>query len=127
MAEGRTKAYYESDILLMNDGLAGATPGAPIDAQFVVDVPNNLFLQTEIGWDVVAPHPTGPQGIKLPKRVRPRHAVGVTATGRRIRVTIATLAASLWRNPTGTWTYIDNFGATQTATVTGFVGEAATV
>jgi hypothetical protein len=127
MAEGRTKAYYESDILLMNDGLAGATPGSPINAQFVVDVPNNLFGQANLAWNAVAPIPTGPTGIKLSKRLRPRHAIGVTSTGRRVRVIVPHTSASLWRNPAGTWTFIDNFGATITATVTGFVGEAATV
>jgi hypothetical protein len=127
VAEGRTKVYYESDILKMNDGLAGGTPGAVIDGQFVVDVPNNLVGQAELGWSATAPTPTGPLGIKLPKRLRPRHAVGVNSTGKRVKANIATLAASAWGNAGLTWTYIDNFGATQTATVTGFVGEAATV
>jgi len=122
VAEGRTKVYYESDILTMFD-----STGATINAQFVVDEPNNLVAQAELGWSAAPPSAIGPAGIKLPKRVRPRHAVGVNATGKRIKVLIATLAATLWRNPVGTWTYIDNFGATQTATVTGFVGEAATV
>jgi hypothetical protein len=122
MAEGRTKVYYESDILTMFD-----STGATINAQFVADEPNNLVAQAELGWSSTPPTVLGPEGIKLPKRVRPRHAVGISSTGKRVRVLIATLAATLWRDPTGTWTYIDNNGATQTATVTGFVGEAATV
>jgi len=122
MPEGRTKVYYQSDLLTMFD-----STGAAIGAQFVADQPNNLVAQAELGWSATAPVPAGPLGIKLPKRVRPRHAIGVNATGKRVRVIIATTTATLWRNPVGTWTYIDNFGATQTATVTGFVGEAATV
>lgn len=122
MAEGRTKAYYQSDILTTFDN-AGATQ----KAEFVVDVPNNLFAQAELDWSTTT-HTAGiPTGIKLPKRLRPRHAIGVNTLGKRVRVLIATTAATLWGNATGTWTYIDNFGATQTATVTGFVGEAATV
>ena len=122
MAEGRTKAYYGSDILKT----AKTTDGTPTPAAFVVDVPNNLQAQAELGWVTSVPNDASP-GIKLPKRLRPRHAVGVSSTGKRVRVLIADTGASLWGDATGTWTYIDNNGATQTATVTGFVGEAASV
>jgi len=122
MAEGRTKAYYVSDILK----LASTVDGSSIAGAFVVDVPNNLFVQTGLAWSATAPTGSSP-GIKLPKRLRMRHAVGVNTAGKRVKVHVATLTASLWGNATGTWTYIDNFGTTQTATVTGFVGEAATV
>ena len=122
MAEGRTKAYYVSDILTVFDDTGAGAP-----AQFVVDVPNNLVAQSAaLGWSTTPPT-TVPSGIKLPKRLRPRHVVGVNSTGKRVRATVATLTADLWATPGGTWTYIDNFGATQTATVTGLVGEAATL
>lgn len=122
MAEGRTNVYYVSDILKT----ATVGTGAPIAAAFVTDVPNNLVAETELGWATTPPTGT-PPGIRLPKRLKPRHAIGVNTAGKRVRVIIATLAASLWGDATGTWTYIDNAGATQTATVTGFVGESATV
>jgi uncharacterized protein affecting Mg2+/Co2+ transport len=57
----------------------------------------------------------------------PRHAIGVDATGHRVSVTIADVGADLWTGVATTWTFIDNNGGAQTATVTGLVGEAATV
>lgn len=121
MAEGRTKVYYVSDIVKVFDDT-----GSNAFAAFVVDVPNNLVAQSNLGWSATVPAGL-PPGVKLPKRVRPRHAVGVNSGGKRVKATIATVTSTLWANATGTWTYIDNNGATQTATVTGFVGEAATV
>jgi len=122
VAEGRTKVYYESDILKMFD-----STGAVVDGQFVVDEPNNLVAQAGLGLSATPPSALAPLGIKLPKRCRPRHMVGVSSTGKRVRVIVGKLSASDWGNASATWTYIDNFGGTQTATVTGFVGEAATV
>lgn len=122
MAEGRTKAYYVSDILKM----ASTVDGSSIPAAFVVDVPNNLFAQAELGWSATPPTGT-PPGIKLPRRLKMRHGVGVNSSGKRVKVNIATASASLYGDATGTWTYIDNFGATQTASATGYVGESATV
>lgn len=117
MAEGRTKASYQSDLITAFNSL-----GATVPAEFTIDVPNNLFLQAEFGY-VAAP--AGQH--RLPKRLKPRHVVGATATGRKVRANVATTAATLWTGAASTWTYIDNFGATQTATVTGRVGEAATM
>lgn len=122
MAEGRTKAYYVSDILKT----ASTADGSAIAAAFVVEVPNNLFAQAELGWSASPPANT-PAGIKLPRRLKMRHGVGVNSAGKRVRVNIATPTATLFGNPAGTWSYIDNFGGTQTATATGYVGEAATV
>jgi len=64
---------------------------------------------------------------RLPKRLRPRHAVGVNPGGKRVRVTVMNVTATLWTRVASTWTYIDNFGGSQTATVTGLVGEAVTL
>lgn len=121
MAEGRTKAYYQSDILTVFDD-----SGAGVKAQFQVDVPNNLFAQAAaLGW--AGPDATKPTGLKLPKRCTPRHVVGTTPTGKRVRAIVATTAANLWATPGGTWTFVDNSGATINATVTGLVGEKATL
>lgn len=121
MAEGRTKVYYKSDLVPMFD-----STGAAIDGQFVVDMPNNLVAEASLGWSASPPSALGPTGIRLPKRIRPRHAVGVSPAGKRVRAVVATTAADLWTGTATTWTYIDNFGATITATRTGLVGEAAT-
>lgn len=109
MARGRTLATYNTDIHFL-------------PAQVNIDVPNNLFAEASLGWTAATAG-----APRSPRRMTPRHAVGVDATGHRVRVTIASTGADLWTGVANTWTYIDNFGATQTATVTGLVGEAATV
>ena len=109
MARGRTLATYATDLHFL-------------PAHFNVDIPNNLFAEASLGWTAATAG-----APRSPKRVTPRHAVGVDATGHRVRVTIATTAADLWTGVASTWTFIDNNGAAQTATVTGLVGEAATV
>lgn len=121
MAEGRTKVYYVSDIIPAFDNT-----GAGVPAQFLMSIPNNLVAEAALGWSPT-PANGGPTDIRIPKRIRPRHAIGVNATGKRVKVIIAKTSADLWTRVASTWTYIDNFGATQTATVTGLVGEAATV
>jgi hypothetical protein len=108
MAEGRTKATYVSD-------LAGAS--------FNIDSPNNLFAQTAVLGMTAG---VGTQ-TRLPKRLRPRHAIGVSPSGKSVRVIVMDVTATLWTRVASTWTYIDNFGATITATVTGLVGEALTI
>jgi len=117
MAEGRTKATYVSDIIRKFDNT-----GASVAATFTVDTANNLFLQAPFGW---AAAPAGQ--IRRPKRMTPRHVVGVSPAGKRVKAIVATLAADLWTGVASTWTYIDNFGATIVATVTGRVGEKATL
>ncbi len=120
MAEGRSKVYYYSDILKVFDDT-----GASVPAQFSTEVPNNLVLQAEFGW---AGATAGrPSDLKLPRRLRPRHVVGVSPAGKRVRAIVADTAATIWGVSGATWTYIDNAGATITATATGYVGEAATV
>jgi hypothetical protein len=108
MAEGRTKGSYNSDIL---------------GVKFNIDTPNNLFAQTAVLGITAG---SGTQ-TRLPKRLRPRHAIGVNAAGKRVRVIVMDVTATLWTRVANTWTYIDNFGGTQTATVTGLVGEAVTI
>lgn len=120
MAEGRTKVYYVSDLVKVFDDT-----GAAADAAFVVSEANNLVAEASLGWSVTPPAGV-PTGIRLPRRIKPRHAIGVGAGGKRVRAICATTACDLWTGAATTWTYIDNFGATQTATRTGLVGEAAT-
>jgi hypothetical protein len=101
------KGLYASDILATN---------------FTRRVDDNLFDQTAaLGWAV----PVGGE-FPLPRSVRPRHAVGVDTTGRRQSVVVADITADLWTRTVLTWTFIDGIGATQTATLTGLVGEAVT-
>lgn len=101
------KGIYVSDILAAN---------------FTRRVDDNLFDQTTtLGWSA----PVGGE-LPLPRTVRPRHAVGVDASGRRQSVTVANITAELWDRTVVTWTFIDGAGASQTATLTGLVGEAVT-
>ena len=109
MARGRTLATYKTDLHFL-----------PADVN--MDVPNNLFAEASLKWTAATAG-----APRSPKRMTPRHAIGVDATGHRARVIIADVTADLWTGVATTWTFIDNNGATQTATVTGLVGEAATV
>lgn len=109
MARGRTLATYATDLYYL-------------PAQVNIDVPNNLFGEASLGWTAATAG-----APRSPKRMTPRHAIGVDSSGHRVKVTIATLTADLWTGVHNTWTFIDNNGTTQTATVTGLVGEAATV
>lgn len=117
MAEGRTKSYYTSDTISVYDNT-----GAGIGAEFFEHVPNNLESQAALGWHAA---PAGaPTGLMFPRRFKPRHVVGVTPSGKRIRATVAALTADIWTGAANTWTFVDNSGATITATVTGRVGES---
>lgn len=109
MARGRTLATYNTDL-----------PFLP--ATVNIDVANNLYAEAALGWTAATPG-----AARSPRRMRPRHAIGVDATGHRVRAIVASTAATLWTGAANTWTFIDNNGGTQTATVTGLVGEAATV
>lgn len=101
------KGIYASDILATN---------------FTRRVDDNLYDQTAaLGWSA----PIGGE-LPLPRTVRPRHAVGVDATGRRQSVVVADITADLWTRTVVTWNFIDGAGAAQTATLTGLVGEAVT-
>jgi len=101
------KGIYASDILATN---------------FTRRVDDNLYDQTAaLGW-------TAPVGgeLPLPRTVRPRHAVGVDASGRRHTVVVADVTADIWTRSTLQWSIIDGAGAAQTVTLTGLVGEAVT-
>ena len=109
MARGRTLATYVPDLYFL-------------PAAVNVDVPNNLYAEASLGWTAATAG-----APRSPRRMTPRHAIGVDSSGHRVKVTVATTGDSLWTGGASTWTFIDNNGATQTATVTGLVGEAATV
>jgi hypothetical protein len=109
MPRGRTLATYNTDLFFL-------------PPQVNIDVPNNLFAEASLGWTAATP-----SAPRSPRRMTPRHAVGVDATGHRAKVIIPDTGADLWTGVATTWTFIDNNGGTQTATVTGLVGEAATV
>lgn len=118
MAAGRTLGKYVSDLLHTFDNT-----GATVAATFAVDVPNNLFAEASLGWAAATAGDP-----RLPKRLRPRHVIGVNAaSGRRARVIVATLTATLWTGAATTWTSIQNDGTSITYTVTGRVGEATTI
>ena len=107
MARGRTKANYVSDILALT---------------FQQEVPNNLFAQSAVlGWAAASGGIT-----KVPKGLRPRHAIGKDSSGRTVRAVIGDVTSTLWTRAVTSWTFIDNFGATDTANLTGLVGEAVT-
>jgi hypothetical protein len=120
MPRGRSKVYYVSDLVTGFD-----STGATAFMGFVMEIPDDLVAQAGLGWNSTPPA-LMPSGIRLPKRIRPRHMVGVDSAGHRVRAIVARTAATDWANPAATWTFVDNNGTVQTATVTGFVGEAAT-
>lgn len=109
MARGRTLATYNTDLYFL-------------PAQVNIDVPNNLYAEASLGWTAATAG-----APRSPRRMTPRHAVGVDTAGHRVRVVIADIGADLWTGVATTWTFIDNNGGPQTATVTGLIGEAATV
>jgi len=109
MARGRTLGTYVPDLYFL-------------PAALNIDVPNNLYAEAALGWTAAtATAPRHPRGFK------PRHAVGVDATGHRGRVIVPDITADLWTGAATTWTIIDNAGGAQTMTVTGLVGERGTV
>lgn len=109
MAASRSvhKGVYASDILATN---------------FSRKVDDHFFTQTAaLGW-------AAPVGAILPtpRGLRPRHAVGVDASGRRHSVVVAQTTADLWTRTTLQWNILDDTGATVAVTLTGLVGEAVT-
>jgi hypothetical protein len=109
VAASRTvhKAIYASDILSTN---------------FTRRVDDHFYTQTAaLGW-------TDPVGgeLPLPGSLRPRHAVGVDASGRRHSVVVADTTADLWTRTTTQWTILDDAAGTTTVDLTGLVGEAVT-
>jgi hypothetical protein len=110
MAAARTvhKGIYTSDIL---------GPGT----NFTRRVDDHLYTQAPLGW-------TAPVGgeIPLPRTLRPRHADGLDASGRRHSVVVATTAATLWTRATTQWNILDDTGALVAVNLTGLIGEAVT-
>jgi hypothetical protein len=85
-------------------------------------VDDHFFSQAVLGW--VAP--SGAPSLPLPGTMRPRHAVGVDASGRTHSVVCATTGCDLWTRTSATWTILDDAGGTTTVTTTGLVGESIT-
>lgn len=109
VSAGRTLATYNTDLFFL-------------PAQVNIDVPNNLFAELELGWTAATAG-----APRRPARFTPRHAVGVDAAGHHGKVIIASTTATLWTGAATTWTSVDNAGGTNTFTVTGLVGEKATL
>lgn len=109
MPRGRTLSTYNTDLYFL-------------PAQINIDVPDNLVAQASLGWTAATPG-----APRTPVRMKPRHAVGVDSTGRHVRVVVADLTATLWTGAATTWTFIANDGTVVTATVTGLVGEKASI
>lgn len=95
---------YTSDILL---------------TQYTRRVDDHLFTQTPLGW--VAD--TGGH-TPLPRGLRPRHAVGVDATGRTHKVVVADPSADLWTRTSTSWDVLADDGTLVAVSLTGLVGES---
>ena len=110
MAAARTvhKGIYTSDIL---------GPGT----DFTRRVDDHLYTQAVLGWSA----PAGGE-IPLPRTLRPRHADGIDASGRRHAFVIATTAADIWTRTATQWNILDDTGALVAVTLTGLIGEAVT-
>jgi hypothetical protein len=108
LAAARTvhKGIYASDILATN---------------FTRRVDDHFYTQAALGW-------TAPIGgeLPLPATLRPRHAVGIDASGRRHSVVVPDITATLWTRATLQWNVLDDTGALVAVTLTGLVGEAIT-
>ena len=88
---------------------------------FARRVGDHLFTQADLGWVAATTQ------LPVPATLRPRHVVGVDASGRRHSVVVATLVAALWAAPhANTWQILDETGVLQTVTPTGQVGESLT-
>lgn len=88
---------------------------------FVRRVDDHFATQTALGYAVLA----GGE-LPMPRTLRPRHAVGVDASGRRHAVVVADPASDLWTRAATTWSVLGDDGALATVTMTGLVGEAVT-
>jgi hypothetical protein len=84
-------------------------------------VDDHFFTQAVLGWTAATTQDP------LPSTIRPRHVVGVDASGRRHSVVAATVTCDLWAAPlANTWNVLDDTGALVAVTPTGLVGEAIT-
>lgn len=108
MAAARTvhKGLYASDILADN---------------FTRRVDDHFFTQAVLGWGA----PAGGE-VPIPTGMRPRHAVGIDASGRTHSVVVAQTTADLWTRTSVQWNILDDTGALVPVTLTGLVGEAVT-
>lgn len=88
---------------------------------FTRRVDDHLYTQAQLGW-------TAPVGgeLPLPVGLRPRHAVGVDASGRRHTVVVAAVSADLWTRIAPSWDILDDTGALVAVVTTGLVGESFT-
>ena len=100
------KGIYASDILATN---------------FQRRVDDHFFTQANLGWT-----PAIGGELPIPRGLRPRHAEGVDASGRRHAVVVPDTAADLWTRTALTWQILADDGTLQTVTLTGQVGEAVT-
>jgi len=99
----------------------GAYVSDILGASFSRRVDDHLYTQAVLGW-------TAALGlVPLPGTLRPRHAVGVDASGRRHSVVVADPAADLWTRVATSWQILDDVGATDSVVLTGLVGEALTL
>lgn len=103
-ARGVNKALYVSDIL---------------GQSFIRRVDDHLFTQAQLGWSAAL----GGE-LNTPRGLRPRHVIGVDATGRTHSVVVATLTATLWTRAVLTWDVLDDTGTLVSVTMTGQVGES---
>jgi len=84
-------------------------------------VDDHLFTQAAIGWVAV----TGVMD-PLPSTMKPRHAIGRDASGRRHSLTIPVTDSDIWTQTTPTWNILGDDGALVAVTLTGLVGESMT-
>lgn len=103
-ARGITKALYNSDILLQ---------------PFIRRVDDHLYTQAQLGWG-----PALGGELNMPRGLRPRHCIGVDATGRTHSVVVADPSATLWTRTVITWNVLDDTGTLVGVTLTGQVGES---
>src|SRR6266849_5936912 len=87
---------------------------------FARRVDDHLFTQnTPLSWVAATTQ------LPVPMTLRPRHVVGIDASGRHHSVVVPTVTSALWAAPrANTWQIIDDTGTLVTVTPTGQVGEA---
>jgi len=105
-ARNTHRGVYHSDIL---------------GVDYVRRVDDHLFTQAALGWAAATSE------LSIPRSIRPRHVVGVDASGRRHSVIAPVLTSDLWTRATNTWNILDDAGALTAVTMTGQVGEAYTL
>jgi hypothetical protein len=91
---------------------------------FEVSEPSEYIAEVSRGWAINA----FPAGFtpRLPKRLTPRHVIGVGPGGETRRAIVADTAATLWTAAVATFTSESADGTDLVCTVTGYVGEKVT-